>query len=80
MCTKYVSSFVGIGPISDPRLIVAVMIDEPNGGKHFGGEVAGPVFAQIMGGSLRTLGVAADAPLRPQLVAHGQAEAAKEEM
>ncbi|WP_417068332.1 peptidoglycan D,D-transpeptidase FtsI family protein [Niveibacterium terrae] len=77
---KYVSSFVGIGPISDPRLIVAVMIDEPNGGKHFGGEVAGPVFAQIMGGSLRTLGVAADAPLRTMQVAHGQAEAAKEEM
>lgn len=77
---KYVSSFVGIGPISDPRLIVAVMVDEPGGPKHFGGEVAGPAFAQIMGGALRTLGVPADAPLRPMQVAHGQAETAKEEM
>jgi cell division protein FtsI (penicillin-binding protein 3) len=62
---KYVSSFVGFAPVSDPRLIVAVMIDEPSNGKHYGGEVAGPVFAQIMAGALRTLGVAPDAPLKP---------------
>lgn len=66
---KYVASFVGIAPISDPRLIVAVMIDEPTNGKHYGGDVAGPVFAQVMGGALRTLGVAADAPLKPLQVA-----------
>lgn len=77
---RYVSSFVGIGPISDPRLIVAVMIDEPGGAKHFGGEVAGPVFSQIMGGSLRTLGIPVDAPLRPQQIARSPAEATKEEM
>ncbi|MDP2792754.1 MAG: penicillin-binding protein 2 [Sulfurisoma sp.] len=62
---KYVSSFVGFAPVSDPRLIVAVMIDEPSAGKHFGGDVAAPVFAQVMAGGLRTLGVAADAPLKP---------------
>ncbi|HLA34936.1 MAG TPA: penicillin-binding protein 2 [Rhodocyclaceae bacterium] len=62
---KYVSSFVGFAPVSDPRLIVAVMIDEPSAGKHYGGEVAAPVFAKVMGGSLRTLGVAPDAPLAP---------------
>ena len=60
---KYVSSFVGFAPVSDPRLIVAVMIDEPRGGKHYGGEVAAPVFAAVMASSLRTLGVAPDAPL-----------------
>jgi cell division protein FtsI (penicillin-binding protein 3) len=62
---KYVASFVGFAPASDPRLIVAVMIDEPSNGKHYGGDVAGPVFAEIMAGSLRTLGVAPDAPLKP---------------
>lgn len=59
---KYVASFVGIAPISDPRLIVAVMVDEPTAGKHYGGDVAAPTFAKIMGGALRTLGVAHDAP------------------
>lgn len=65
---KYVSSFVGFAPVSEPRLIVAVMIDEPSNGKHFGGEVAAPVFARVMAGSLRTLGVATDAPLKPLLL------------
>ncbi|MDP2811087.1 MAG: penicillin-binding protein 2 [Rhodocyclaceae bacterium] len=71
---KYVASFVGFAPVSDPRLIVAVMIDEPSAGKYYGGEVAAPVFAQIMAGALRTLGVPPDAPLKPLLMA----EAAKE--
>ena len=48
---KYIASFVGIAPISDPRLVVAVMIDEPSEGGHFGGDVAGPAFSQIMGAS-----------------------------
>lgn len=62
---KYVASFVGVAPISDPRLIVAVMIDEPSGKSHYGGDVAGPTFAQIMGGALRTMGIPPDAPLAP---------------
>jgi cell division protein FtsI (penicillin-binding protein 3) len=61
---KYVASFVGIAPISDPRLVVAVMIDEPTGGAHYGGDVAGPAFSQIVGGALRTLGVPPDAPVQ----------------
>ncbi len=61
---KYVASFVGLAPISDPRLVVAVMIDEPTGGAHYGGDVAGPAFSQIMGGALRTLGVPPDAPIQ----------------
>ena len=61
--SKYVSSFVGFAPASEPRLIVAVMIDEPSAGKHYGGDVAAPVFASVMGSSLRTLGIAPDVPL-----------------
>ena len=60
---KYVSSFVGFAPVSDPRLIVAVMIDEPSAGKHYGGDVAAPVFSAITGGALRTLGIAPDAQM-----------------
>lgn len=59
---KYVSSFVGFAPVSAPRLIVAVMIDEPLG-QYYGGTVAAPVFAEVMAGSLRMLGVAPDAPV-----------------
>ncbi|MCX7165621.1 MAG: penicillin-binding protein 2 [Rhodocyclales bacterium] len=75
---KYVASFVGFAPASDPRLIVAVMIDEPSNGKYYGGDVAAPVFAQVMAGSLRTLGVAPDAPLKPLLVT--SVEPIREEM
>ena len=61
---KYISSFVGFAPASDPRLIVAVMLDEPGLAKHYGGDLAAPVFAQVMGGALRTLGIPADMPLQ----------------
>ena len=60
---KYVSSFVGFAPVSQPRLIVAVMIDEPGAGGHYGGVVAAPVFSNVTGGALRTLGVPTDAPV-----------------
>ncbi|UXY15589.1 penicillin-binding protein 2 [Chitiniphilus purpureus] len=59
---KYVGSFVGFAPVSDPRLIVAVMIDEPRGESYYGGTVAGPAFANVVAGSLRMLGVPPDAP------------------
>lgn len=59
---KYVSSFVGFAPVSDPRLIVAVMIDDPRGGEYYGGVVAAPVFSQVMAGALRMLAVPPDAP------------------
>ncbi|MCL4747660.1 MAG: penicillin-binding protein 2, partial [Burkholderiaceae bacterium] len=60
---KYVSSFVGFAPASDPRIVVAVMIDEPSAGKHYGGEVAAPVFSRLAGDALRALRVAPDLPL-----------------
>ena len=69
---KYIASFVGLAPISDPRLVVAVMIDEPTGGAHYGGDVAGPVFSQIMGGALRTLGIAPDDPIQVADAASGK--------
>jgi cell division protein FtsI (penicillin-binding protein 3) len=58
---EYVASFAGFAPASDPRIVVAVMIDEPGGGRYYGGDVAAPVFARIATGSLRTLQVAPDA-------------------
>ncbi len=62
---KYVSSFVGFAPVSDPRLVIAVMLDEPAAGQHYGGQVAAPVFSQVMQGALRLMGVPHDAPLVP---------------
>ncbi|MDH3319062.1 MAG: penicillin-binding protein 2 [Betaproteobacteria bacterium] len=62
---KYIASFVGLAPVSEPRLVVAVMIDEPADGQYFGGVVAAPVFAEVMRGALRALGVPYDAPLEP---------------
>jgi cell division protein FtsI (penicillin-binding protein 3) len=71
---KYLASFVGLAPVSAPRLVVAVMIDEPSAGQHYGGTVAAPVFAQVMQGALRLLAVPHDAPLE----APGEGDEAKE--
>jgi cell division protein FtsI (penicillin-binding protein 3) len=60
--SKYVSSFVGFAPASDPRIIVAVMIDEPSAGQHYGGAVAAPVFRELASATLRALSIAPDAP------------------
>ena len=61
---RYLSVFAGMAPASRPRLVTVVMIDEPNNGEHFGGKVAGPVFAKVMAGALRLLNVTPDdAPL-----------------
>jgi cell division protein FtsI (penicillin-binding protein 3) len=59
---RYVSSFIGMAPASNPRLIVAVMIDEPTG-EYYGGQVAAPVFSNVMGAALRLLDIPNDAPL-----------------
>ncbi|MFZ9641930.1 MAG: peptidoglycan D,D-transpeptidase FtsI family protein [Candidatus Methylopumilus sp.] len=59
---KYISSFVGMAPASNPRLIIAVMIDEPSNGQYYGGAVAAPVFSAVMGATLRMMGVPQDAP------------------
>ena len=58
---KYRASFVGMAPMSDPQVIVAVMIDEPSAGSYYGGTVAGPVFSGVVGGTMQLLGVPPDA-------------------
>lgn len=63
--SRYLASFVGFAPASAPRLVVAVMIDEPSAGQHYGGTVAAPVFAQVVQGALRLMRVPHDAPLEP---------------
>jgi cell division protein FtsI (penicillin-binding protein 3) len=60
--SKFLSSFVGIVPADNPRLVVAVMIDEPQG-IHYGGVVAAPAFKAIAEGALRYLGVAPSSPV-----------------
>ena len=59
----YVASFVGFAPASNPRLVVAVMIDDPSGAEYYGGEVAAPAFSKVMGAALHALSVPNDAPL-----------------
>jgi cell division protein FtsI (penicillin-binding protein 3) len=61
---KYIASFVGFAPASNPRVIVAVMVDEPKG-LYYGGQVAAPVFANIVSSTMRVLNVQPDAPNRP---------------
>jgi cell division protein FtsI (penicillin-binding protein 3) len=65
---KYRSWFVGISPISDPRIIVAVMVDTPTAGKWYGGDVAAPVFSDLVQQTLRTLGVQPDLDVKSQIV------------
>ena len=77
---KYVSSFVGLAPASNPRLVVAVMIDEPSAGKHYGGAVAAPVFSEVMAGALRLLSVAPDAPVNNVVLPPPSAPEVKEEV
>jgi cell division protein FtsI (penicillin-binding protein 3) len=58
---RYRALFVGMAPMSAPRVIVAVMIDDPAGGSFYGGTVAGPVFSGVMQGTLQMMGVPPDA-------------------
>ncbi len=76
---RYLSSFMGYVPAEDPRLVVLVLIDEPSAGKHYGGTVAGPVFAAIATESLRYLGVPATQPLSAEPPAEVAAAPALEE-
>ena len=65
---KYRSWFVGMAPIVNPRIVVAVMIDEPSTGVYFGGAVAAPVFSDVVTQAMRILGVAPDLEVKPQIV------------
>lgn len=61
--------FVGMAPADKPRIVVAVMIDEPRAGKFFGGDVAAPVFSQVVQQTLRTMAVQPDLDVKSQIVA-----------
>ncbi|MBB3177525.1 penicillin-binding protein 2 [Variovorax sp. Sphag1AA] len=63
---KYRAWYTGMSPIDKPRVIVAVMIDEPSAGKYFGGLVAAPVFSQVVQQTLRILNVLPDLPVASQ--------------
>jgi cell division protein FtsI (penicillin-binding protein 3) len=65
---KYRGFFVGVAPIDKPRIVVAVMIDEPSAGRYFGGDVAAPVFSTTVQQTLRMLGVQPDMNVKPQIV------------
>ncbi len=65
---KYRGFFVGIAPIDNPRIVVAVMVDEPTNGAYFGGDVAAPVFSQTVQQTLRMMGVQPDMAVKPQVV------------
>jgi cell division protein FtsI (penicillin-binding protein 3) len=63
---RHVGSFVGIAPVSNPSIIVAVVINEPTQGGYYGGLVAAPLFAKVMGAALRILNIAPDGETRPK--------------
>lgn len=61
---KHMATFIGFAPAENPRVIVAVNIDEPTQNGYYGGTVAGPVFKDVMAGSLNILGITPTKPLR----------------
>lgn len=65
---KYRAWFTGMAPIEAPRIIVAVMIDEPSDGQYFGGVAAAPVFSEVVQQTLRMMGVQPDVSVKPQIV------------
>ncbi len=77
---KYRSLFVGLAPVSAPRIVVAVMVDEPTEGGHYGGDVAAPVFSQVVQQALYQLGVPPDMSVSRQIVAKARAEPAEPEL
>lgn len=64
--SKYKALFAGMAPVDNPRIVCVVAVDAPQGGEYYGGEVAAPVFARVMGDALRLLNV------RPELGTDGE--------
>ncbi len=71
---KYRAWFTGLAPIDKPRIIVAVMIDEPSNGVIYGGAVAAPVFSEVVQQTLRMMGVAPDMAVKPLIVTNAVEE------
>ncbi len=73
---RYFAVFAGLAPVSEPRLVAVVVIDEPQGEDYSGGEIAAPVFARILSGAMRLLAIPPDALREPPLMIVAQAELA----
>ena len=71
---KYRAWFTGMAPIDSPRIIVAVMIDEPSDGNYYGGVAAAPVFSEVVQQTLRMMGVQPDMSVKPQIVTQAVVE------
>ena len=71
---KYRAWFTGMAPIESPRIIVAVMIDEPSDGNYYGGIAAAPVFSEVVQQTLRMMGVQPDMSVKPQIVTQAVVE------
>ena len=65
----YRALFAGFGPVSDPRIAVAIVIDEPSQGGYYGGLISAPVFGKVMAGALRLMNIAPDNLPEPQTAA-----------
>jgi len=74
MPRKYIGSFVGMAPMSAPRFVIAVMIDEPTTREHFGGQVAAPTFAALAANALRAMNIPPDSAVT-EIVVPADAEA-----
>jgi cell division protein FtsI (penicillin-binding protein 3) len=70
---RYRAWFVGLAPIKDPRVVVAVMVDEPGTRAHTGGDVAAPVFSEIVQQTLRIMNVTPDLEVKPQFLTQNDA-------
>lgn len=77
---RYVASFVGMAPVTRPRVVIAVMIDEPTAGQYYGGAVAAPVFSQVAAGTLRFLAVPPDAPAKTTVLTPENVPLVREEV
>ncbi len=66
------AQFVGLAPLNHPRLVMAVSVDQPDAAHHFGGQIAAPVFSEVIGQALRILGVPPDLPVQPDVPPAGR--------
>jgi cell division protein FtsI (penicillin-binding protein 3) len=73
---RYLAVFSGLAPVSNPKLVAVVVIDEPQGEDYYGGDVAAPVFARVVSGALRLLAIPPDALAQPPLTIIAQPEVA----
>lgn len=71
---KYRGFFVGLAPVEKPRIVVAVMIDEPSNGQYYGGAVAAPVFAETVQQTLRMMGLPPDMAVQPRIITNAVEE------